>query len=168
MTSSARFGGLYRAHKAAVHRVGLRYGRGRRAFADDVVRETFLRAWQHIDELRDEEAGGWLYVVATRVSLSLLRKESVRKNPLVAIFAPTPAPARDAHAAVEVSSEAKASLAALDKLPPRQRIAFYMVHVDEKQLADVAKVLECSISYASKLVSRAEATLRNLDVPAAR
>ena len=160
MTPNARFEELHRAHKDAVLRVALRYAGGRRAFAEDVVQETFMKAWQNIDRLREGDAGGWLYVVATRTALSRLRHEAVRNNPLVRWFAPLPAQARDAAHDVEVSSEARASMQALDVLPPAQRVAFWMVHVDEKPLADVARVLECSVSYVSRLVSRAEATLQ--------
>jgi RNA polymerase sigma-70 factor (ECF subfamily) len=159
MDKAARFAALFRAHQDAVHRVGLRYGRGRRAFADDIVQETFLKAWENIDGIR-EDAGGWLYVVATRLSLSRLRKEAVRNNPLVAWLMPLPTASKRADDVVEVAAEAAASLAQLDALPPKQRVAFWMVHVDEKPLADVAATLQCSIGYASKLVSRAEEALR--------
>jgi RNA polymerase sigma factor (sigma-70 family) len=92
-----------------------------------------------------------------------LRKDAVRRNPLIAWLLPAPTAPRAADRTVELAAEARASLDALDALPPKQRAAFCMIHVDERSLRDVAAALGCSVSYASKLVSRAEQALRDAD-----
>ncbi len=52
-----------------------------RAEAEDLAQETFLRAYDHRDALRDESAQtAWLYRIATYVALDRLRQYA-RRNP---------------------------------------------------------------------------------------
>src|SRR3981081_1504832 len=44
------------------------------ALAEDVCQETFMRAWPHIDTLRDDDPSHWLTRIATRESLSAYRR----------------------------------------------------------------------------------------------
>jgi DNA-directed RNA polymerase specialized sigma24 family protein len=91
---------------------------------------------------------------------SRLRKEAVRRNPLVALFlggADDEAPSADVRARLD--SAQRDALDALKLLPARERVAFCMVRLDDAPLADVAAVLGCSVPTASRLVARAEALL---------
>ncbi|MBN8237344.1 RNA polymerase sigma factor [Halobacillus kuroshimensis] len=46
------------------------------SLAEDVVQETYLKAYHKLDELTDEEkAGAWLSTIAARKAVDLLRKE---------------------------------------------------------------------------------------------
>lgn len=52
------------------------------AEADDVAQETFLRAYQRLDSLRDSGAlTTWLYRIATRICLDRIRKRA-RRTPV--------------------------------------------------------------------------------------
>src|SRR3984893_15915245 len=42
--------------------------------AEDAVQETFLKAWQRIGSLRDEDPGPWLTRIAMNESISLYRR----------------------------------------------------------------------------------------------
>lgn len=43
--------------------------------AQDVTQETFLKAYRHLDDVRDEtRAGAWLCRIATNAAIDLLRK----------------------------------------------------------------------------------------------
>src|SRR5437867_2987308 len=44
------------------------------AAAEDIAQETLLRAWTRREELRDEDIGAWLSVVARHACVSYLRK----------------------------------------------------------------------------------------------
>lgn len=46
--------------------------------AEDVVQETFLRAWQHADEVQPATAAPWLFTVARRVAISSHRRRQGR------------------------------------------------------------------------------------------
>jgi RNA polymerase sigma-70 factor (ECF subfamily) len=54
-----------------------------RTTAEDVVQETFLRAWQHADEVRPESAAQWLFTVARNVAISAHRRRERRKVTLL-------------------------------------------------------------------------------------
>jgi RNA polymerase sigma-70 factor, ECF subfamily len=46
--------------------------------AHDLSQETFLRAWQHFDEIRDRDSGAWLFRVAANAAFTYLRRRSQR------------------------------------------------------------------------------------------
>lgn len=52
--------------------------------AEDVVQETFLRAWQHAEEVRPETAAPWLFTVARRIAISAHRRRQRRHEAVMA------------------------------------------------------------------------------------
>lgn len=153
---------LYERHKDRLFHVALRVGGGRRSFAEDVVHDVFVSLLQRIDGLKEhEDLGGWLYRVAMNAALTRLRREAVRANPMVRLILGDQQPeAPSADVRVRLDEGMREALAALSTLPPRERVAFCMVHLDDAPLAQVASVLGCSVSYACKLAQRAEAALQ--------
>ncbi|MGH3360417.1 MAG: sigma-70 family RNA polymerase sigma factor [Nocardioidaceae bacterium] len=69
---------LHDDYGAALWAFALRGTRGDAAAAEDVVQETLLRAWRHIDTLDPEQGSprAWLYSVAHRVMIDGWRKAS--------------------------------------------------------------------------------------------
>jgi RNA polymerase sigma-70 factor, ECF subfamily len=53
---------------------------GDQSLAEDLVQETFLRAWRHLDALptEPERAGRWLYTVARNVAIDAGRARKAR------------------------------------------------------------------------------------------
>jgi RNA polymerase sigma-70 factor (ECF subfamily) len=152
---------LYQSHGARLFRIALRVGGGRRSFAEDVVQDTFEKLLLHYDRLDSgADLGGWLYRVAMNASLSRLRRESFRNSAVVrALLGQGTDRAPSADVAARLTSLQREALEALSLLPPRERIAFCMVHLDDAQLKEVADALGCSLSYACKLAQRAEDVL---------
>ena len=70
-----------------------------------------------------------------------------------------PAEAPSADVLARLSAAQREALDALAVLPPRERLAFSMIHLDEAPLKEVAAALSCSVSYACKLAQRAEERL---------
>src|ERR1700693_4042490 len=68
------------AFEEVMHRYGLRLWRPARltlrdpSLAEDAIQETFLKAWQRIGSLRDEDPGPWLTRIAMNESISLYRR----------------------------------------------------------------------------------------------
>lgn len=149
------------AHRAGLFRLGLRYGGGRRAFAEDVVQETFLKLWDRLDVLADaHDVGGWLYRVCTNECLTRLRRESFRNSPVVTWLLgnahPEP-PSADVRARLD--ADRLDALDALRILPPKERVAFCMVHLDGKTLREVGAVIGLTPGAVHKVLDRANARL---------
>ena len=82
MTSSARFEGLCARYRPDVFRFALWLARDS-AIAEDVVQETFLRAWRAIDSLADPEAArSWLLAIARREHARLYERKHHTTVPL--------------------------------------------------------------------------------------
>src|SRR6266851_5353428 len=73
---------LYRGHAAALHGYVERFCTDR-ATADDVVQETFIRAWRHLPQLSadDRPIRPWLFRVARNLLIDAQR--AARSRPVV-------------------------------------------------------------------------------------
>jgi RNA polymerase sigma-70 factor (ECF subfamily) len=151
----------WQQHRATLFRLGLRYGGGRREFAEDVLQESFLKLWARIDRLNDlDDVGGWLYRVCTNECLSRLRRESFRNSPLVTLLLGQTQPcAPSADVLAHVGAERADALEALALLAPRERVAFCMVHLDDKTLREVGEVIGLTPGAVHKLLARANERL---------
>lgn len=152
----------YEAFGAEVFRVALRFGRGDRAWAEDLVHEVFLELHGAWASVRDgERVQGWLYRTAVHRSLNRLRRERLRHSPWVRWLiagwhGADPDPER-----VSLGREALDDVfARIAALPDKQRVAFCMHHFDERSGREIAQLLGHSEGYVSKLLSRAHSTVR--------
>jgi RNA polymerase sigma-70 factor (TIGR02960 family) len=143
--------------------------------AEDLVQETFLRAWRN----RESFEGGpgfraWLYRIATNACLDALRRRS-RRVASPHSFAEVPwlqpypdrlldeiAP-RDAEPdAVVVAKEtiSLAFIAAIQLLPPRQRAVLILREVVGWSAGETASLLDTTVAGVNSALQRARATLR--------
>ena len=76
----ARMRAMYQVHGHALYRFLLHVTLGERQVAEDVMQETLLRAWQHLDELgRDiNTLRPWLFTVARRIAIDAARARQAR------------------------------------------------------------------------------------------
>jgi RNA polymerase sigma-70 factor, ECF subfamily len=150
---------------------------GNVADADDLLQETFLRAWRSRSGFEGRASSRtWLYRIATNVFLDSRKAASRRTVPVGDIVEQStelgpypdsllggdPEPAQAASEMVEL-----ALIAALMYLPPRQRAAFVLRDIHGWTSAEVARALECPLAAANSLLQRARATVRR-HVPADR
>ena len=152
----------YRAHGAEVYRVALRFGRGNRAWAEDITHEVFLELQSSWDTVRDpERVAGWLYRTTVHRSLNRLRRRRLWDQPwvkwLVAGWRP---PAPDPESVELGRAELDALFERVAALPDKQRVAFCMRHFDERPQTEIAEALGHSEGYVSKLLAKAEAAVR--------
>jgi RNA polymerase sigma-70 factor (ECF subfamily) len=159
---STRIELLYRRHRDAVYHFALRYCGGDATWAEDVTQDVFVTLCRTIPRLDDEEdLSGWFYRVTHNRCLSRLRRKAVRDNPAVKWFLGerSPRPADPEESAAQ-RRDVRRVFEVVDALPAKQRLAFCMVHLDQKELAEVGAILGFSKSYVCKLVKRAEAAIR--------
>ena len=132
---------------------------GNQQDAEDVVQESFLRAWRQLGRF-DERAsfGTWLYRIATNCSLDLMRGRKRRsadaqvEDPVLALPAGDPSPER-----VAMSGEVRE---AMEELSASERTAFVLRHFEGMRIEDVSRVLGCQPGAAKHSVFRAVQKLR--------
>jgi RNA polymerase sigma-70 factor (TIGR02960 family) len=143
--------------------------------AEDLVQETFLRAWQRRETFdRGSWFRAWLYRIATNACLDTLRR-SARRIPSLHSFAEVPwlqpypdrlldevAPSEQEPDAVVVSRETieLAFLALIQLLPARQRAVLILRDVLGWSAKETADLLETSVASANSSLQRARATLQ--------
>jgi len=137
--------------------------------AEDVVQETFLRAWNHREDFDGREHfRAWLYRIATNACIDALRKRSrqpVRAQSFAEVpwLQPYPDPLLD-EATDDVVTQREtielAFVAALQSLPPRQRAALIARDVLGWPATETAVHLGTSVAAANSAVQRARAALQ--------
>jgi len=137
---------------------------GNVADADDLVQETFLRAWRARDGFEDRASvRTWLYRIATNAFLDTQKAAARRTTPVGDLLETSttigPYPTLEDEVAADEVVEL-ALIAALMHLPPRQRAAFVLRDVSGWTPAEVAGALDASVTTANSLVQRARATVR--------
>ncbi|MBK8255969.1 MAG: RNA polymerase sigma factor [Polyangiaceae bacterium] len=151
----------YRKHNGLVYKLALRYGRGSRAFADDVTQDVFVQLLKHAPTLTElGELEGWLYRVTTRRCLTKLRNEKIVGMLTLRWLRPDAEPEVDPHALYGARDELKRAFLTLSRLPDKERVTFSMFHLDGLTVDEIGATLGISKGYVSKLISRAEQALR--------
>jgi RNA polymerase sigma-70 factor (ECF subfamily) len=152
--------------------------------AEDAVQDTLLRAWRAQDRFQGRsQVRTWLYRIATNVCLDAIDGRKRRATPMdlgparepiaenlsvpseVTWLEPVPADPADSVMARETVK--LAFVAALQRLPPRQRAALILCEVLHWKAAEAAELLDTSVASVNSALQRARATL-DAEVPADR
>lgn len=112
--------------------------------ADDVLQNTFLKAWTALDNFRgDAQVTTWLYRIAMNESITFLQKQ--RNN--VSLDDEESAAARSLESdpyfdGDEIETQLQEAIA---QLPEKQRIVFNLRYYDEMPYEEMSKVLGTSV-----------------------
>jgi RNA polymerase sigma-70 factor (ECF subfamily) len=164
------FRALVERHGRPLFRLAFRMT-GNQHDAEDVVQESFLRAWRQLGKF-DERAsfGTWLYRIATNCSLDVMRSRKRRakqeagpeaagsemEDPILSLPSGDPTPER-----VAMSGEVRERVAeAMNELSASERTAFVLRHFEGMRIEDVSRVLGCQPGAAKHSVFRAVQKLR--------
>lgn len=146
------FEALIGEHQPAVFRFLHRLCLGHRQDAEDLTQETFLRAYRAYGRLEGEANHlAWLCRIAYNAFLNSRRRP--RPTEL-----PEELPAREEAADAGRLVESIATF--VQTLPPKQRAALILRHVDGREYAEVARVLGCSEDSARANVFQAVKKVR--------
>jgi len=160
---ATQFEQLFRSEADAVRSYALR--RADPTDADDVVAETFLVAWRRFDDMPSEPRP-WLLGVARRVLANRARSDrrTVSLSDRLAQGADIDRSASedDGTAATDLRL---ALLAALDRLPSKEREVIRLLAWDRLTAADAATVLGCTRATLAVRVHRARRRLAPLLEP---
>ncbi len=127
--------------------------------ADEILQESFLRAFTHRRGLRDpDRLLAWLRRIATNTALNFIRKE--RRLRLVSLDDAPPSAAASSPPDF-VHADAGKVRALASRLPPRQREAL-LLWLDEMTYGDIAAAMDCSVGTTKAHVHAAVVSLRKM------
>lgn len=131
---------------------------GNAAEAEDVAQEAFMRVWTHARRWQPlAQFRTWLTRVVINLCLDRKRRapwvELERAGDIVD-------PAPDAGEKAEDDERERMLAAAIGKLPVRQRSAIVLTYGDGMSNAQVAEILDTSVSAVETLLVRAKQNLR--------
>ncbi|MGM9824075.1 MAG: RNA polymerase sigma factor [Muribaculaceae bacterium] len=113
--------------------------------ANDILQNTFLKAWSNIDNFRgNAKLSTWLYKIAINESITFINKERARNEASID---------DDSFLLNNIESdqyfdgdEAQVKLQrAINSLPEKQRLVFNMRYYDEMKYEDMSEILGTSV-----------------------
>lgn len=158
---------VFQAERPRLVRVASRV-LGEHAEAEDVVQQAWLRLHRTDADIDIESLPAWLTTVTTRLCLDRLRART-----------PAPADEREILGAGESGSDPADDLAladtvglalhvVLDRLTPRERVAFVLHDSFAVEFTTIAAILDTSPATARKLASRARTRIATTRAPEER
>jgi RNA polymerase sigma-70 factor, ECF subfamily len=148
---------LVRRFSPYVYAITVRAYRLSRQDAEDVFQEVFIRAWQHLDELRDDDAlRPWLGQLTRRLAVDRIRsgaREQARAELEIAF-------ALSAEDAMFLLDESLAVRGAIEDLPEVQRDVVNRFFVLGQSYAEIADDLGIAEGTVASRICRARERLR--------
>ncbi len=115
--------------------------------ADDVVQETFVKAYLGLGDFRgDSSFFTWLYRIAVNLSLNATRKRQlmayIRQSEIVERLLPA---REDPSHELEAQETESLLRKAIEQLPEKQRAVFVMRYYDQLSYEEISKILKTSV-----------------------
>jgi RNA polymerase sigma-70 factor (ECF subfamily) len=165
---------LVERHSRPLFRLAYRLTRNEQD-AEDVVQETFLKAYRRLDQFESRaNFGSWLYRIAANCAMDLLRGRARREEQalpqgpgeegeLMPLAASDPGPDRIAQA-----FELRRRIgAAMSRLSPLERAAFVLRHFEELSTREIGEALGLESGAVKQGVFRAVRKMRAALAPVA-
>ncbi len=114
--------------------------------ADDILQETFIKAWQNLDSFRgDSKISTWLYKIATNESLGHIRKNKSKFD----IELDNSESGVDNLLTSDSYFDGDEAVLKLQKailtLPERQRMVFLLKYYDDMKYKEISQVLDLTV-----------------------
>ena len=158
---------LVDAHSRSIFNLAFRMT-GNQQDADEVVQETFLRAYKNLDKFEARSKfSTWIYRIAVNRCLDMLEKKKITgdytisddadpEEHTVQVASTDAGPERQL-----LSREAHEKIAsAMKLLTPTERIAFTLRHMEGQSIEEISKTLKVKENAAKNTIFRAVKKLR--------
>jgi RNA polymerase sigma-70 factor (ECF subfamily) len=134
--------------------------------AEDVVQESCLRAYEHLDELRGADARRWLLAIVRNSAYSALRKRRAQPGALSLDDLFDDASSLGSQPGAETAALESISLqelrAAIDRLPHEFREVVVLRDLEELSYLEIAGVIGAPVGTVMSRLSRARRRLRSI------
>jgi RNA polymerase sigma-70 factor, ECF subfamily len=157
---------LFEEHRTRIYRVCLLYTDSADD-AKDVLQETFLRAYKSVRRFRgDSSFTTWLTRIAINICLNLKRdrrtSETLESDKLDSMQYELPhGHLGDPEEALNVRELRERIMALVEKLPPRERMAFILKHFEHLKIREISQAMQISEGTVKSFLHRAVVTLRD-------
>ena len=135
-----------------------------RTDAEDLVQESFVRAFRALDSLREaEKFGGWLYHITLKICLDHLRKRDRHDAPLRLDEIPQTGSSSETPgiAVLEQQEEQTKVSDAIASLPEKYRVVVTLRFVEKKSYREIAELLGEPDGTIANRIHRAVKMLQN-------
>ena len=126
--------------------------------AEDLVQETYLRAWRGFDGFEGGSFRAWLYRIARDRALRELRRRRLPYQPLAEVD-PMDGRAEEAHFTAE---DVERVHAALDELAEGHREVLVLRYVEAMSYEEIARVVGCQVGTVRSRLHYAKRALRGV------
>jgi RNA polymerase sigma-70 factor (ECF subfamily) len=152
---------LYEMHRAAIHRTA-RLITGDHATAEEILQETFLRAFKHIDKFHEGVSmAPWLYRVAVNLAYDATtsRRRWMTAITYIVDWLVTPVLESPENQVEEQELQAVVQ-AAISRLDFKQRAVLVLYYFQEFGLAEIADIMDCPVGTVKSRLYHARENLR--------
>ncbi len=156
------FGILYETFADKVFKVAMVITKDK-YLAEDIVQETFIKAYNKIDSILDlEKMGAWLSTIASRTAIDLIRKEKRSGTILVddIIFNENTKAINDVEQEIEYLWMKREITQEVLQLKPALRTAFLLKYKEDMKEEDIATHLQLPIGTVKSRLYRARQQIR--------
>jgi RNA polymerase sigma-70 factor (ECF subfamily) len=140
---------LYESYANEIYRFAL-WLAGNHSEAEDITSETFIRAWVHKSKIRTETLKAYLFTISRNIYLQHQRRK--KRQVVLEDVHPDPAPGPDK--LIESQLQLQRVQRALQTFPEMERAAFVLRVQHELPYAEIARVLELSLTATKVKVYR--------------
>lgn len=150
---------VYSRYQQAMFNAALRIVKDR-TLAEDIMQESFLKAFQRLDSFRGDAAfGSWLKRIVVNSSLTAYRKLS--RYPEVSLDENADWEAEnEVEAQVEIAEKAEAVLKAMEDIHETYRMILNLHYIEGYAQEDISVMLNISPGNCRTLLFRAKESLR--------
>lgn len=123
--------------------------------ANDVVQDTFMKLWEHKQEVYPEKAKSWLFTTASRALINLAKKNKRTESLEVATYAEPSSPVSRTFELKDVIHEC------LDTLPPLQRTIILLRDLEGYNYKEIGEILKLNESQVKVYLFRGRLKIKN-------
>ncbi|MDO4191425.1 MAG: RNA polymerase sigma factor [Bacteroidales bacterium] len=136
--------------------------------ADDVLQNTFMKAWKALDSFRgDSQINTWIYRIATNEALTFLAQQRMKNVTSSLEIEEVMVSRLEADSYFSGDEAAKKLQEAIVQLPEKQRLVFNMKYFSDMKYEEMSEILGTSVGALKAsyhhAVKKIEAYLTNTD-----